>query len=243
MKGEKSKIILIYVLLVIVLALIVALGYVVITSTPKETESNVGHGTTVDVNPYPNVSSQCIFSVSLEEYNALTYAGCEGGYTRYDINNVVLNGNPLTLSVIYSDKGQPKAGFIVNNRRVIQKIDNVTLLKFGIFVNKLFVLDNNNNQSNVVVINSEGNTIYNLKNELEKLKIKDNAFTQNGNNTPINNTNLNPASFNFADGVFTFATTFDACNNGAAASGTNYQVTYSGEKFNKPEATSPVACY
>ena len=243
MKREKNKIILIYVLLVIVLALIVALGYVVITSTPKETESNVGHGTTVDVNPYPNVSSQCIFSVSLEEYNALTYAGCEGGYTRYDINNVVLNGNPLTLSVIYSDKGQPKAGFIVNNRRVIQKIDNVTLLKFGIFDNKLFVLDNNNNQSNVVVINSEGNTIYNLKNELEKLKIKDNAFTQNGNTTPINNTNLNPASFNFADGVFTFATTSDACNNGAAASGTNYQVTYSGEKFNKPEATSPVACY
>lgn len=243
MKGEKSKIILIYVLLVIVLALIVALGYVVITSTPKETESNVGHETTVDVNPYPNVSSQCIFSVSLEEYNALTYAGCEGGYTRYDINNVVLNGTPLTLSVIYSDKGQPKAGFIVNNRRVIQKIDNVTLLKFGVFDNKLFVLDTNNNQANVVVINSEGNTIYNLKNELEKLKIKDNAFTQNGNNTPINNTNLNPASFNFADGVFTFATTSDACNNGAAASGTNYQVTYSSEKFNKPEATSPVACY
>ena len=218
MKREKNKIILIYVLLVIVLALIVALGYVVITSTPKETESNVGHETTVDVNPYPNVSSQCIFSVSLEEYNALTYAGCEGGYTRYDINNVVLNGNPLTLSVIYSDKGQPKAGFIVNNRRVIQKIDNVTLLKFGVFDNKLFVLDTNNNQANVVVINSEGNTIYNLKNELEKLKIKDNAFTQNGNNTPINNTNLNPASFNFADGVFTFATTSDACNNGAAAS-------------------------
>ncbi len=243
MKGEKSKIILIYVLLVIVLALIVALGYVVITSTPKETESNVGHGTTIDVNPYPNVSSQCIFSVSLEEYNALTYAGCEGGYTRYDINNVVLNGNPLTLSVIYSDKGQPKAGFIVNNRRIIQKIDNVTLLKFGIFDNKLFVLDTNNNQSNVVVINSEGKTIYNLKNELEKLKIKDKVFTANGNNEEITNTNLNPASFNFADGVFTFATTSDACNNGAAASGTNYQVTYSGEKFNKPEATSPVACY
>lgn len=243
MKGEKSKIILIYVLLVIVLALIVALGYVVITSTPKETESNVGHGTTIDVNPYPNVSSQCIFSVSLEEYNALTYAGCEGGYTRYDINNVVLNGNPLTLSVIYSDKGQPKAGFIVNNRRIIQKIDNVTLLKFGIFDNKLFVLDTNNNQSNVVVINSEGKTIYNLKNELEKLENEDKVFTANGNNEEITNTNLNPASFNFADGVFTFATTSDACNNGAAASGTNYQVTYSGEKFNKPEATSPVACY
>lgn len=243
MKGEKSKIILIYVLLVIVLALIVALGYVVITSTPKETESNVGHETTVDVNPYPNVSSQCIFSVSLEEYNALTYAGCEGGYTRYDINNVVLNGTPLTLSVIYSDKGQPKAGFIVNNRRVIQKIDNVTLLKFGVFDNKLFVLDTNNNQANVVVINSEGKTIYNLKNELEKLKIKDEVFTANGNNKEITNTNLNPSSFNFADGVFTFATTSDACNNGAAASGTNYQVTYSGEKFNKPEATSPVACY
>ena len=80
-------------------------------------------------------------------------------------------------------------------------------------------------------------------NELEKLKIKDEVFTANGNNKEITNTNLNPSSFNFAEGVFTFATTSDACNNGAAASGTNYQVTYSGEKFNKPEATSPVACY
>lgn len=243
MKGEKSKIILIYVLLAIVLFLIIALGYVVVNNTPKQIEESIPNEVRVDVNPYPNVSQQCIFSVSLEQYNALTYAGCEGGYTRYDINDIVLNGNPLTVSVIYSDKGQPKAGFIVNNHRIIQKIDNVTLLKFGVFDNKLFVLDTNNNQANVVVVNSKGNTIYNLKNELNKLKIKDSAFTQNGNNKPITSANLNPASFNFAEGVFTFSTSSDACANGAAASGTNYQVTYNGEKFSKPEATSPVACY
>ena len=43
MKGEKSKIILIYILLVVVLILIIALGYVVINNTPKETEEVTEH--------------------------------------------------------------------------------------------------------------------------------------------------------------------------------------------------------
>ncbi len=243
MKSEKGKLILVYVLIVVLLLLVGMLIYVVISSNPKqevvETPRTIEK---VDVNPYPNVSTQCTFQIDLSGYNRLEYAGCKGGYTKYDINNVVLNDKEVKVSVVYSDKNQPRTGLFINDKKITSQVDSLQNLKFGIFDNKLFVLDINAKEANTYVFDSDGEKIYDLKESLSKSKIEDKVLSQGSNVVTVNSKNIDLTSFTFNLGKFEFSTTSNLCASGNAASGSRYQVTYKGSNFTGPQFISQVNC-
>ena len=234
MKGEHSKIILVYILMLLVVGLVIALTFVILNnnSNDEHNESTANNRPTVDVNPYPNISSECTFILTLDEYNALTGPMCKGGYSRYDVTGLNIDGKELKAIVIYSDQNGNKAGLYINDRKNITKIDNVSNIKFGVYDNKLFVLDNNNNESNVLAFTSDSTKVYDLKESLESSKISDPAF-QNYGNATITSSNVDPASFVFTDANFTFKTKLVDSSN-QTISGSTYQVTFSGKDFSKP---------
>lgn len=225
MKSEKGKIILIYILMVMVIILIVALTYVVINNSSKENSSNVSVSNNqdlLDVEVYPKVNDKCKFGVTMDEYNALSNAGCKGGYTRYDVK---INDN-IVVTVIYSDKNGKKTGLFVNDKKAISGVENVSSIKMGIFDNKLFIADNSSN-SNLLVYDDSGLKLYDLKTALDGAKIKDSILS-----LVLTGDNINPNTFTFENNLFTFQTR--AVKDGSVTLGGSYQVSYSGKQFSKP---------
>ena len=190
------------------------------------------------VSPYPTVNEECTFDVSISDYNQLSSAGCEGGYTRYNIGNIVLNEIPLKVSVIYSDKNQIKTGLFINDKKIKSNIDSVGNFKFGIFDNKLFILDKNNGEANAFAFNSEGKEIYNLKTVLENEKVTDLST----GDTYISVKTLNRDTFKFTEGAIEFDSISNSCENGEKSKGSHYKVTYNDEKFEKPEFMELIGC-
>lgn len=243
MKGEKGKLYFIYALIIIIIILIIALTYVVLTNSEKPQSNNDNHEVPkVDVSVYPEVSETCTFNITLSEYNSLTTPGCQGEYTRYNITDIDLNGTNNQVTIIYNDQNQNKVGLYVNDERIISNIEALTNVRLGIFDNKLFILDNNQSASNLLMINDNGQKIYDLKETLEAEEIADPAFTQNGNTDSITVEDIDPNSWNFSNDVTTFNTTSNACTLGSSVSGTTYQITYNGETVLAPAAVSMVNC-
>lgn len=234
MKREKSKLILVYLLMLLVIALIVALTFIILNNSSKEEngESTANTTPTVDVNPYPTISDECTFNLTMDEYNALTGPGCKGGYSRYNVNGLALDGNQMNTVVIYSDKNGNKAGLYVNDRKVATTITNIASIKFGIYSSKLFILDNNNNESNVLVFNSNTEKVYDLKETLDSSKITDPILNQ-----IISSTTINPNSFNFTDTYFTFQARLVDGNN-VENLGSTYQVNFTDSDFSNPTFVS-----
>ncbi len=238
MKRKGPSMILIYTLVFIIIILIVLLTKIVIESNPKQEIENPGKIEKLDINPYPSVKDECTFNITSSDYNALTMAGCQNGYTRYDINDVVLNGVSLPVSVVYSDKSKAKVGIFINDRRVTVNMDNVANVKFGIIDNKLFIYDKNNNETNALAFDSQGENVYNLKEVLETSKIKDLSV----GDTEISVSTLDPKSFIFQEGYIEFSSISNQCQNGEKARGSHYKVTYKDNDFNTPEFISLVNC-
>lgn len=230
MKGEKSKVILVYILMLLVIGLIVALTFVVLNSNEKEEEHESPAITTpkVDVNPYPNISEACTFNLSMAEYNAITGPKCKNGYSRYNVTDLSVGGQTMNVAVIYTDQEGNKAGIYVNDRRATTVVNNVTNIKFGIFDDKLFILDNNNNESNVLVFANDSTKVYDLKETLESSKITDPALNQ-----VLSSTTINPNSFSFTTTNFTFQAQMTDSSN-QVVNGSKYQVTFTGNEFSKP---------
>lgn len=240
MKGEKSKLILVYILMILVIVLIVALTFIVLNNQPKETnnESQATTTPTVNLNPYPTVSDKCTFDTTLSVYNSLTGPGCKGGYSRYNITGVTLDNNNLEVVIIYSDTDGNKSGLYINKTRVISKVDNLTNIKFGIFDNKLFILDNSNNESNVLAYNSSSSNVYNLKTTLENLQISEPAF-QNAEESIITTANIDPNGFKFEANRFIFKTRLITTSN-QTIEGSQYIVNFSGDNFEEPILTNNI---
>ena len=234
MKREKTKLILVYILMILVIVLIVALTLVVLNNSKKETPQSSHAITTpvVDVNPYPHISDECTFDVDISGYNALPSAGCKGGYSRYNVTGITLDNSDLELVIIYSDTNGNKSGLYVNKTRVINKVDNLTNIKLGTFDNKLFILDNSNNESNVLAYNGVGQNVYNLKETLEDLNLTEPNF-QNAETTTITSQTLDPNSFQFAANSFTFNTRLITASN-QTITGSQYIVNFSGDSFEDP---------
>lgn len=230
MKREKSKVILVYVLMLLVIGLIVALTFIVLNSNKKEENhsTSANNTPTVDVNPFPNISEECTFNLALDEYNVLTGPKCKNGYSRYNINGLSLGGQTINVSVIYTDQEGNKAGIYINDRRATTVVNNVTNIKFGIFDDKLFILDNNNNESNVLVFASDSTKVYDLKETLDSSEITDPILNQ-----VLSSTTINPNSFNFTATNFTFQAQMTDSSNQILA-GSTYQVTFTGNEFSKP---------
>lgn len=228
MKGEKFKLILVYILVIIVIILTVALVFTVLNNAPeKQTQTNhIQNPPKVDVNPYPEISDECTFDLTLAEYNSLTGPKCKGGYSRYNITDINIENNPLNLVIIYSDKEGPKSGLYLNRAKIIKKVDNLANIGIGVFDNKLFILDKEN--VNVLAYNSNAENIYNLSETLNELNLKDQTT-----NEIITNQNINPNSFNFQNTNFSFWTNSQTVNN-TTVNPVNYIVTFTGEEFNDP---------
>lgn len=238
MKREDRQMIFIYFLVFIIIILLVLLTKTVLESRQKEKPKSGGHIEKIEINPYPIVNDECTFSVGYLKYNELSRAGCEGGYTRYDLNDITLNNINLPVSVIFSDKNGIKTGIFINNKRITSIIDDVTKIKFGIFDNKLFILDTNNNESNVLAFDETGKKVYDLKEILEKSNIKDLST----GDTDIKSDTLDPNSFSFAEGTIEFNSISNTCQNGEQTKGSHYKITYKDSTFEKPEFISLVNC-
>lgn len=239
MKREKSGMGLIYFLIFVIIILVIALAYVIIDSLPeKNTKTTSGTIEKLEVEPYPTVNTECTFDVTRAEYQALTAAGCTGGYTRYNITDIVINEVPINVSVIYSDTKQVKTGLFINDVKMTSTVDSISNFKFGIFDSKLFVYDTNNNEANALAFNSKGKKVYDLKEVLEKSKIKDLST----GDTNIKANTLNPNSFRFNEGSIEFDSVSNNCQNGETSSGSHYKVVYEGTKFEKPEFMNLVNC-
>lgn len=240
MKREDKQMVLIYFLIFVIIVLLIVLTKLVVDSVPKpkqEADSPVTVQET-KINPYPTVNEECTFNVSLNDYNMLTGAGCEGGYTRYNINDINLNQVALKVSIVYSDKNQLKTGLFVNDKMVKSGVDAIGNIKFGIFENKLFVLDVTNNEANALTFNSEGKEVYNLKKVLEKEKVTDLST----GDTYISSKTLNRDTFKFVEGSIEFDSISNKCENGEKSRGSHYKVIYKDEKFEKPEFMELISC-
>lgn len=230
MKGEKGKLVLVYILMLLVIGLIVFLTFMVLNDGKEEKNDSKANVTpTVDVNPYPNVSDVCTFELTTDEYNGLTGPGCKGGYSRYNVNGLAIDGTTVKLVVIYSDKNGNKAGLYINDRKVLDGVSNVTNLKFGIFNSLLFVKDTYESYSNVLVFNKDVLKVYDLNESLDSSKITDPILNQ-----VISSTAINPNSFNFTDTYFTFQAQIMGDNN-QVLSGSTYRVNFTNTEFSKPE--------
>lgn len=240
MKREDKQMILLYFLIFIIIVLLIMLTKVITSSVKKEQPKESANEPIqkLEINPYPNVNEECTFDVSLNEYNALTMAGCEGGYTKYNINNINLNETSLKVSIVYSDKEQIKTGLFINDKKVKSNIDAVQNIKFGIFDNKLFIHDVTNNEANALAFNSEGKEVYNLKTILENEKITDLST----GDTKISSKTLNKTTFIFKEGSIEFDSISNNCQNGEKSKGSHYKVTYKDEKFEKPEFMELISC-
>lgn len=235
MKSGSKMVYVIYLLIVLIIILVVVLGQSALKNLPKKTSSEGDGLEPLEINTYPSVNEECSFNQTYLGYGSLASAGCTGGYTRYDITDVVLDDKEVKVSVIYSDKKQPKTGVYVNDIRVISEVYDLTNIKFGIFDDKLFIFDKN--EPNVLSINSKGKTIYNLKDYLNKNKVKD-LSTGEAN---IKTKDLDKESFVFTDGSFEFGAITGKCEN-STSKGSHYVVKYSGDKFEKPEFVNLIGC-
>lgn len=239
MKREDKQMILIYTLIFILIILIILLTKTVINSVPKPKQNKQPSPIKqTNINPYPAVNEECTFDITLNEYNLLTKAGCEGGYTRYNVTDVNINESNLKVSIVYSDKGQNKTGLFINDKKFISNVESVDKIKFGIFDNKLFILNKSVNNINTLAFNSSGKEVYNLKAVLEKEKVAD----LSADNTIVDISMLNPNTFIFKEGTIEFDSISNTCQNGEKASGSHYKVTYIDEKFEKPEFAELVSC-
>ena len=238
MKRENKQMILIYILIFLVIVLIVLLTKVVLDGTSKKESEPAKTIEKLDIDPYPVVNEECTFDISLLDFNNLTAPGCENGYTRYNINDVVLNNATLPVSIIYSDINNKKVGLFVNNKRMTVNMENINSIVFGIFDNTLIAFDRNNNEANVLAFNSNGKKIYDLKSVLGKNHIKD---LSNGE-TNISSKTLDISSFSFIEGSFEFNSISNSCQNGEKSKGSHYKVTYKDGNFEEPEFMNLINC-
>lgn len=229
MKEEKGKLILVYVLMLLVIGLIVALTFVVLNNNSKDETKAVknDHAPKIDVNPYPEISAECTFDLTIDEYNALTGPKCKNGYSRYNLSNVNIDGKDMLITVVYNDLDGDKMGLFLNDRRVSNIVTNVINYKFYVIDNKLFILDNNSG-SNVTVYSKEYAKIYDLKETLDRLKLSEPAFTD----VLVSSEIINPNSFVFNSNNFTFVTQ-QVTENGVVP-GSTYQVNFALEDFENP---------
>lgn len=240
MKREDKQMLLLYFLIFVIIVLLIILTKVIIDSVerPEVKGGTVEPIQKLDVNPYPNVNEECTFDISFSDYNSLIQAGCENGYTRYNINNITIDETKLDVSIIYSDKKQIKTGLFINDKKIKSDIDKVENIKFGIFDNKLFILDKTNDEANALSFNSKGEEIYNLKSVLTKEKITDLST----GDTYISSKSLNRDTFKFTTGSIEFDSISNNCENGEKSSGSHYKVVYNDEKFEKPEFMDLISC-
>ena len=248
MKGEKFKIALIYLLLLVIVGLIGAMIWLIINSDKTSTSSK---------EPVPEenqISEKCTFDFTLTEYsyviNRQTSEIC-GGYNKFNITNVVLNGEHQNISIIYNngtvDSTDTRTGIYIDDNRIIRHASLNYLNTLSVFDNKLFVLSIGDENSNLVVYNSLGKKVYDLASELKSNEFTDNIFVElaktNPNlNTTITQDSIDPNGYTFNNNSFNFTTKADVDCTTNQYNGSVYRVDFNKEEFSKPQFIIANAC-
>ncbi len=247
MKGEKIRIIIIYILVIVIIALV---SYLIYSCLTNNKESNT-EKEDVKVN---EIASECTFNVTSSEYSEIVKGNnsnlCDG-LNKLIINDIILDGTQMKVEVNYfngnADEADDNMGMYIDDKRIIRLASNDNKNNIGVFDNKLFIFIADNDKPNVVVYDKYGKRVYDLETALVKANISDPAFvemakTKNDLNTTVRNSNLNSGSFIFGPNEFSFASALKGeCTPGMNI-GSNYKVTFSGENFSVPQFVGYNVC-
>ncbi len=248
MKGEKTRIMLIYVLLVVIIGLVVGLIFVVFNSNkPKVEKPKEDNG------PF-NITKKCTFEMTNDEYIGIlgsqTNDLCDGN-NLIVINDIILDDVKQNINIVYNNSSisqdDEQTGVYVDDMLLVNHAATNYVNRLSVFDNKLFIISNSENYVNVTVYNSDASQIYDLEKALVKANISDQALTEMAKTNPSINPIVSPANldandFMINDMEFTFSTNGDPkCTNGSY-NGSIYKVTFNGELFADPVYVSSHVC-
>jgi len=244
MKGQKIRVIIIYILVMVIILLV---GYLIVNffMNNKEVTKEKPHDT-------EDIMSQCIFTITRNDYVSIIGGNTSnicGGLNKFIINDIILDGTPLDVEVRYYNgtTNDNDSGMYINGKRIIKGASNSVKNNIGIFDNKLFIFSNDNKKPNVVVYDKNGNKVYDLETALSKTNISDPAFvelakTNNNLDVTVKNSSINSSSFTFGPTEFVFSTAAKGeCTPGTNI-GSTYKVAFSGDNFTAPEFVSFIPC-
>jgi len=247
LKGEKIRVVIIYILVVLILLLVGYLIYNFFVNTNDNKPKT-------DVKNDNEISKDCTFDVKLGDYNSMISQGSSdlcGGINKINISDVALDGKQIDLEVRYYngaiDERDNESGVYIDGKRVIQYASSNYQNKFGVFDNMLFIFKKNSNDVNVVAYDGLVNKVYDLDNALVKNNISDPAFaeiakTNPGLNVVVKASNIDKESFNFGPNEFSFSTVSkDNCTAGENI-GSTYKVAFSNGNFSNPEFVGYNVC-
>lgn len=248
MKGDKVKVVIIYILILVIIALVAYLMYIVLSSNDEEkldTENKEPVQT-------DELADECKFGVTLAEYNDIinnpSGTSLCNGDNELTITDIVVNGQGQNLKVrFYNGESTSKGGVYLNDRKVVTGASLNVKNGIGVFDNKLFIFTNEPDDLNVYAYNENGVQLYDLKSALSEAQITDpalSALAQNNTNisTIVNSTNIDGNSMNFGANEFSFSTTSGMECVSGSYSGSRYRVTFSGDVFNAPEFVTTIMC-
>ncbi len=247
MKGEKVRVIFIYILVAVIILLVGYLIYNFLMNTNNSKDQ-------IETKTDNTISDNCTFDINNADYgtivNGETSTLC-GGLNKLKINDMILDSNELKIEVYYYngsiDENDNSTGVYIDGKRVVRYASTDYKNNFGIFDNKLFIFSVNPSNLNVVAYDSSINRVYDLKTSLLQSNISDPAFvelakTDSTLNTIVNNANIDSSSFNFGPNEFLFSTdTKKECQVGTNI-GSTYKVTFSGNTFSAPQFVGYNAC-
>jgi len=247
MKGEKIRVIIIYVLVIVIIALV---GYLIYNFFINSKEDN----TKKEEVKASDIASECTFDITSADYSAIVNGNNSnlcGGLNKFKINDIMLDGNQMDVEVNYYNgslnESDDSTGIYINGNRILKSVSTNNKNQMGIFDNKLFIFLADNDKPNVVVYDKYGNKVYDLETALAGANVSDPAFveiakTNNNLNVIVRNSSINVNSFVFGGNEFTFSTALKGeCTPGTNI-GSNYKVTFSENNFSAPEFVSFNVC-
>ncbi len=247
MKGEKIRLVIIYILIAVIIGLV---GYLIYNFFINKDEEKTSPATVTE----NVITEDCTFDVTSGDYSAIINGQTSnicGGFNKFTINDVVLDGKNIDVSVIYYNgnitSDDDRTGMYIDDKRVVKNASKDYLNHIGVFDNKLFIFSPNDGKPNVVVYNSLGERVYDLETALAQAKITDPAFaeiakTNTSLDTTLKNSSINSSSFNFGPTGFTFNTNGKSECQAGEIIGSTYNVAFSGNNFVAPQFVSYVNC-
>lgn len=239
MKREPVRTILLYILTFVLIFLVVFLIHFVITydkGLSKKTGTCVFESNTSEFNYF--MSDNQMMSLC-DGYNDINVKVDVGGKT-VNVKATIYNGDDHVVG--------EKDGLYINGNKVASDTYTSGFSNLFVFGDILYVLNSNDNLTDLFVYSGDGEQIYDLSSVLSQANISDKAFeviaeTDNSFNTIITNAHLDSKSFKFDETGFTFNSDIGReCNVNEIYSGSNYKVNYSNNEFGNPTFVNYVEC-
>lgn len=239
MKGDKIRVVLIYILILIIIFMV---GYLVYNS--------VGVDKKVDKPSLDSdISEDCSFEMSLSEYNAMLGSDKSnlcGGMNKIIVKNISLNDEETEVEVRYYNGDQSdESGVYVFGKRIVKGAGPKNINRFGIFDNKLFILSIDDAESNITAYDSSLNKVYDLRSALASSDLSDPAFVELAKTNPTLETKVNNSNiglFNFLPNEFTFSTDSKLQCVPGGVNGSKYRVVFNGDTFETPQFVEYSIC-